>query len=143
MPIIGLLHVFVAITFALHAMRTGRPQYWLFILLMVPFVGSIAYVCFELLPELSNTRKAREVKRGISDLIALDRDFHRLHEDAKTRDSVDAKQALAEECERKGMWKDAIRLYQAAAQGLYADEPRLIHAVRGAGYIIREPHDGR
>ena len=24
-----------------------------------------------------------------------------------------------------------------------ADEPRLIHAVRGAGYIIREPHDGR
>ncbi len=126
MPLIGLLHIFVAVSLGIHAMRTGRPQYWLMILLMVPLVGSIAYVCFELIPELGQTRRAREVKRGLADIVSPDREFHRLHEDAANRDSVEAKQSLAEECERKGMWKEAITLYHAAAQGVYANDPVLL-----------------
>lgn len=126
MPFIAVLHLAVAIFFINHAYKTGRPQYWYFILLSLPLVGSIAYVCFELLPELGQTRRGREVKQGISDLIAPDREFKRLHEEAKTTDSVEAKQALAAECERKGMWREAIQLYASAAQGMYADDPVLL-----------------
>jgi hypothetical protein len=126
MPLIGLLHIFIAVSLGIHAMKTGRPQYWLMILLMVPLVGSIAYVCFELIPELGQTRRAREVKRGFADLVSPDREFHRLSRDVTARDSVDAKQALALECERKSMWSDAIALYHAAAQGQYANDPALL-----------------
>ena len=44
----------------------------------------------------------------------------------RTTDTVETKQALAEECERKGMWRDAIQLYTGAAQGMYADDPGLL-----------------
>lgn len=126
MPIIAILHLLVAIFFMNHAYRTGRPQYWYFVLLSLPLVGSIAYVCFELLPEAGQTRRGREVKRGISDILSPDRDFHRLHDDAKSRDTVDTKQSLAQECERKGMWEEAERLYEAAAQGIYAEDTPLL-----------------
>ena len=126
MPLIAMLHLLVAIFFMNHAYRTGRPQYWYFVLLSLPLVGSIAYVCFELLPEVGHTRRGREVERGLTDLFSPDRDFHRLHDDAKSRDTVDTKQAVALECERKGMWEEAERLYEAAAQGTYAEDMPLL-----------------
>ena len=126
MPIIAILHLLVAIFFMNHAYRTGRPQYWYFVLLSLPLVGSIAYVCFELLPEAGHTRRGREVKRSITDILAPDRDFHRLHDEASTRDTVETKQALAQECERKHMWEEAARLYDAAARGMYANDVGLL-----------------
>ncbi len=51
--------------------------------------------------------------------------------------SVDAKRALAEECEKRGQWQEAIRLYQAAATGIFADDPAVLlglaRAQLGAG----------
>jgi hypothetical protein len=125
MPFIGLIHLFIGISFAVHAMRTGRPQYWMYILLFVPLLGSVAYVLFELLPELAQTRRAQKVKSNVADLIDPHREFNRRVEAARV-DTVDAKRSLAEECERKGMWDEAIRLYQTAAQGLYSEDPQIL-----------------
>lgn len=123
MPFIAVLHLLIAIGFAVHAMRTGRPQYWVLILIFVPLVGSIAYVLFELLPELANTRRARGVASDVGTLIDPDREWRKRRDEANRTDSVEAKRALAEECERKGMWREAAGLYEAAAHGIFADEP--------------------
>jgi hypothetical protein len=125
MPFIGLIHLFIGISFAVHAMRTGRPQFWLYILLFVPLLGSVAYVLFELLPELAQTRRAQKVKANVSDLIDPHREFNRRVEAARV-DSAEAKRSLAEECERKEMWEEAIRLYEAAAQGIYSDDGQIL-----------------
>ncbi len=126
MPLMGLLHLLIAIGFAVHAMKSGRPQYWLYILIFVPLVGSIAYVLFELLPEFAHTRRARQVAGGITDIIDPDREWRRRREEAARTNSVDTKRALAEECERKGMWQEAITLYKAAADGVFADDPAVL-----------------
>jgi hypothetical protein len=126
MPIIVLLDLLVALFLMNHVRETGRPQYWYFLILAVPVVGSIAYVCFELIPDMGNTRRGQRVTRGISDILAPDREFDRLHDAAKTTSSVETKRALAEECERKGMWEEAERLYETAAQGIYADDTPLL-----------------
>ncbi|MEQ1672567.1 MAG: tetratricopeptide repeat protein [Hyphomicrobium sp.] len=125
MPLIGLMHLVIGVGFAVHAMRTGRPQYWMYILLFVPLIGSIAYVLLELLPEMAQTRRAQKVKGDVADLIHPHREFNRRIEAARV-DTVETKLALAEECERKGMWDEAIRLYQAAAQGIYASDGQLL-----------------
>lgn len=38
------------IALIVHVLRTGRPYWWIVILLMAPFVGGLAYVIVELLP---------------------------------------------------------------------------------------------
>lgn len=50
MPLIAVVHLLVGIGFAVHAMKTGRPQFWMYILILVPVVGSLAYVLLELVP---------------------------------------------------------------------------------------------
>jgi hypothetical protein len=126
MPFIGLLHLMIAVGFAVHAMKTGRPQFWMYILLFVPLVGSLAYVLLELVPELASSRRARRVTGGIAEIIDPDREWRRRHDAASRTDSVETKRALAEECERKGMWAEAIKLYETAAQGVFADDTVLL-----------------
>jgi hypothetical protein len=132
MPFVGLLDILIGVGFAYHAMKTGRAQVWLYILLFVPLVGPLAYVIIELLPELGSTRRARRVAAGIGDIIDPNREWKRRHEDALRTDSVDTKRALAEECERKAMWPEAISLYQTAAQGVFADDPALLYGLARA-----------
>lgn len=137
MPIIGLLHLLIAIGFVVHANKTGRPQYWMFILLFVPFAGSIAYIVFELLPELANSRRSRKVVSDLRTVVDPDREYRQLGERAMLSGTVDTKRKFAEECERKGMWQEAIDLYNEIAQGIYADDPeilrRLARAELGSG----------
>ena len=132
MPILGALHLLMAIGFALHAHKTGRPQFWLYILLFVPVVGSFAYVLFELLPEMAQTRRGRQVAQDLRTVIDPDRDFRALSSKVNEQDTVAAKCAFAEECERKGMWREAIAMYKSAAQGVYADEPDVLKGLARA-----------
>jgi hypothetical protein len=48
---LGLSTLF-AIFFAVHALRTGRPIFWLMILFFFPFLGSVVYFIVEFLPEM-------------------------------------------------------------------------------------------
>jgi hypothetical protein len=121
-----LLHLIIAVGLAVHAMKTGRSQWWLFILLLVPLIGSIAYVVIEIIPAMFGSRSAQKVASNIGAVLDPDKEWRERVKQAELVDSVDAKRALAEECERKGLWGDAIRLYEAAATGIFADDPAVL-----------------
>jgi hypothetical protein len=112
-------------------MKTGRSQWWLFILFfptwtIFPWAGSLAYVAIELIPAMFRTRSAQKAGKTIGTLLDPDKEWRERLAQAELVDSVDAKRALAEECEKRGQWQDAIRLYEKAASGLFADDPALL-----------------
>jgi hypothetical protein len=120
------VYLIIAIGLAVHAMKTGRSPWWLFILLFLPYIGSIAYVVIEIVPALFQTRTARQVGSGIGTMLDPDKEWRERMAQAELVDSVDSKRALAGECEKRGQWQDAIRLYQAAATGIFADDPAVL-----------------
>lgn len=120
------IYLIIAVGLAVHAMKTGRSPWWLFILLLLPFVGSLAYVAIELVPAMFSTRGARKVRSEIGTMLDPDKELRERAAAAELVDSVDAKRALAEECEKRGQWAEAIRLYEAAASGIFADDPAVL-----------------
>ena len=94
-------------------------------MLFVPGVGSLAYVLLEVVPELAFTRRAGAWLRA-SPTFSIPTASGAAHEDAMRTDSVATKLALAEECERKGMWAEAIKLYETAAQGIFTEDAALL-----------------
>ena len=67
---IGLLALQVAL--AVHVVRTGRPIFWIFIILLFPFVGSLAYIFAVLIPEWERNRTIQNaVERLIVNLKRL------------------------------------------------------------------------
>lgn len=123
MPFMGIALTLVGVLFAVHAMQTGRPQWWLWVILFVPLVGSLAYVLIELIPEAANSRRARKVQSTVGDIIAPDREWHKRRDEVALTGSIDARRTFAEECERKGMWKEAADVYASCSEGLFKDDP--------------------
>ncbi len=120
------IYLIIAVGLAIHAMKTGRSPYWLIILLLVPFIGSLAYVAIEIVPAMFQTRGARRAASNIGTMLDPDKEWRERVAQAELVDSVDAKRALAAECEKRGQWSDAIRLYKAAATGIFADDPAVL-----------------
>ena len=49
----------------MHAVKTGRTQPWLFIIILLPGIGSIVYFISEILPELWHGRDGQAIRRRL------------------------------------------------------------------------------
>jgi hypothetical protein len=82
----GILGLLLYAGCIIHAIRTGRINYWLFILIFIPGLGSILYLLFEVLPGLRHSHTARRAASGLG--AALDPN-RRLRESRANLEIVD------------------------------------------------------
>src|SRR5262245_48788591 len=122
MPIAIVVSIAIQVLCLVHAVRTGRTQPWIYIIVFLPMVGSIAYLIVEVLPTMANNRRARRVLDDVTTIIDPDREFRERKAQAELTGAPGPKIALAEECSRKGMHAEAIALYRSALTGIYADD---------------------
>lgn len=126
MPIAIFATVAIQVLCIVHAVRTGRTQPWLYVIMFLPLVGSAAYFLVEVLPEISNTRRGRRVLSDVQNVIDPDREYRERRAQVELAGTAEAKADLADECSRKDMHDDAVVLYRSALTGLYADDPKLL-----------------
>ena len=142
MPIL-ILSVIVQIGLIVHVVRTGRPTYWIFILLIAPGIGSLAYAIVELLPELSGNYRARSAVRGVRKTLDPGGDLRRLEQRHKMSGSVDATRHLAGELMEAGRFQEAIARYEDALTGLYEQDPDLLLGLATAQFANEQFEDAR
>jgi len=122
MPILGVLHIVVAIFFAVHALRTGRNMYWLMILLLFPFLGSVVYFFAEFLPEIRHSTVARKSARVVTALVDPQRELREARLAFDRTPTVDNRSRLAEALLARGEFAAAVEQFQACASGPYAKD---------------------
>jgi hypothetical protein len=126
MPIPYILEVALQIALIIHAARTGRPYYWIMILLFIPLMGSVAYVIVELLPGATRSPVSRRTVGGARRLIDPEGAYRRLAEQLDLTPTIDNRRALAEECIRLGRLDEAETLYRDTLTGMHATDPYLM-----------------
>lgn len=109
-----------------HAIKTGRINYWLLILIFLPGLGSIAYLLIEVLPEMRNSRTARRAVSEIGEALDPNRALREGKANLEVADTADNRRRLAEERMKRGQWAEAEALYRAALVGPLADDPALL-----------------
>ena len=142
MPIL-ILTVIVQIGLIVHVMKTGRATYWIFIILIAPGIGSLAYTIVELLPELSSNWKARSAVRGIRRTIDPGADLRQRQKEHRLSGSVDATRHLAGELVDSGRHQEAIAHYEQALKGLYEHDPDLLLGLATAQFSNEQFDDTR
>jgi hypothetical protein len=125
MPIM-ILTVLIQLGLVVHAMKTGRPTYWIFILLIMPGIGAAAYFIIELLPELTSGPGARRAARGLRRTFNPGADLKQRQLEHKMSGSVDAARRLAQELTENGQYAEAIEHYESALTGIYEHDPDLM-----------------
>lgn len=138
-----LLSFALQIACCVHVVRTGRPLYWVFILLLFSFLAVIIYFIAEILPELRHHPSARRTVRSMRDRIDPDRDRRDAARLLKAADTPANRRRLAEESLRSGDYAHASELYGQALKGLYATDPDLMLGLAKAQFGLGESAKAR
>lgn len=138
-----LLSIALQITCAVHVIRTGRPMYWIFILLIGSFIGVAIYFFAEILPDLRHSRGARRVVRGVQDRIDPERQKRKATRQLDIADTHSNRQRLAEESLASGDFAHAAELYRSALKGLYKTDPTLMLGLAKAQFGLGEAGEAR
>lgn len=126
MPILLALSTLIQVLLIIHAIKTGRRDPWVWIILFFPGIGSALYAFFELLPEMRRTREGRAVANKILKAVDPHRDLKRLTAELARSENVANKINLAKECVSAGMYEQAIELYRTSLTGIHATDPDIM-----------------
>lgn len=113
------------LTCVVHAARNGNLMPWIYVIVFLPFIGSVAYLIVNVLPDLWSGPDAQKIKEAALDLRDPERNLRKLKHEAELSNSVDSRQRLADEYLRIGRAEEGLPLYRALASTAFGDDARL------------------
>lgn len=121
------LSMLASVLLCVHAVRSGQPPYWLFIILLLQPLGGLVYFVVNVLPGWLGGSTARRVTQEARDRLDPERERREAKAAVDDAPTVRNQMRLAEAAAHLGRHDEAEALYAAAAQGVHADDPALIY----------------
>lgn len=141
MPAIFVIVLLAQVTCVVHAAKTGRPRWWLMVIIMAPGAGCLAYLIAEIIPDMLGSRTSRVAAAKLADLIDPERGYRAALDRLAGADTVETRQALAREAMRLNRPEEAIELYEGALTGIHANDPHLLLALAEAQFAAGRPDE--
>lgn len=125
MPILVLTVLFTG-AMIWHAMKTGRAQLWLFILILAPGVGGLAYFAFCVVPDIMGGTKARRLGQAAREKLDPTRAYREAKAACDDSPTAGNRMRLAAAAFDLDRFDEAEHLYRQAAQGIHEDDPAML-----------------
>jgi hypothetical protein len=137
-----LLTIAVQVALIIHCVKTGRNVIWIWVLL-VPFVGVIAYLLVEVLPELFGSRASKRAVRSVGQVLDPGKNLRQYEATARFAGDVASQQRYASELVRQGRAAEAIDVYKQSLKGLFEHDPKLMQGLAEAQFAAAKPAEAR
>ncbi|MGE0045360.1 MAG: tetratricopeptide repeat protein [Hyphomonadaceae bacterium] len=111
----------------IHAVRTGRAQFWLWILVIGGPLGALIYVCAEIVPELLGGRTARRMGQAARHAIDPERELREAKHALEDTPSIANRMRIARAAAALNRWDEAEQHWRACVQGQFADDPAVLY----------------
>jgi len=134
MPILGAVVLLIQICFAYHALKTGRPYWWLFVIMGFPVVGCVLYYFVEVFPNTRESVKAEKAVQAIVKSFDPDKTLREKVANLEDCGSVDNRIALARSCMDRKMYRDAASLYRSCLSGVHTTDPDIRFGLASAQF---------
>jgi hypothetical protein len=123
MPIVLLLSIALQAACAIHVVRSGRPLYWIWLILIGSYLGVAIYALVAILPEWRHDPSGRHVASKALKIIDPQRRRRELERQLELSNTVENRRRLAEESLELGDYSNAQELFQSLLTGMYATDP--------------------
>lgn len=138
MPILAGVVVLIQFCFAFHALKSGRPYWWIFIIMAFPVMGCVIYYFTEVFPGSREHRTVHKTARKLAKALQPDADLARRADELEICGSVDNKMALAEECMNHQMHAEAVKLYESCLTGTFQSDGAILFGLARAAVEQRD-----
>lgn len=119
----------------IHLVRTGRPYWWIWIILIGSFLGVAAYAITQILPDFQNSPRARNAARGVVKKLDPTRDLRRLRDELARADTVRNRLELGREFLALGEAAEAEEVFRGCLKGMHASDPDILLALAQAQFV--------
>jgi hypothetical protein len=133
MPIYALI-VVAQVVAVVHLLRTGRPMWWILLIIFLPAVGCLAYFFVEVLPSWKQSPTARRALQAARAKVDPGRGVREGALDYERSQNIETATRLAEELTKAGQLDEAIKVCNSARTGLFEDDPKLLLALANAQF---------
>jgi hypothetical protein len=116
----------VCIGLAVHAVRSGRELFWVWIILIFQPLGGIVYLVGVMLPDLLGGTGAQRLSAAARDTLDPGREYREARIACDETPTVRNQSRLAAAAAALGRYDEAERLYGEAAHGIHAEDPALL-----------------
>lgn len=123
---IGLLLLLAQIGCAIHAGKTGRPFFWIYLIIFIPMFGMLAYFAVELAPEMLRSRAAQQTASGVSKALDPGRELREAERRLNMTPTAENQARVAEAYLQAGRTEEAMALFQEALTGIHATDPGMM-----------------
>lgn len=106
----------------IHCIRKGTKTQWIWLIVFVPVVGSIAYIFIEMF----SGREIHQVQSGIGSLINPAGSIRKLEENLRFSDTFNNRMALANAYLGTGQTDKAVELYESCYTGAFTENEDLL-----------------
>jgi hypothetical protein len=134
MPILVALDFALQIFFAVHAYRSGRAQFWLYIILIFPFMGWFIYFLVEFLPDMFNSAGGRAAQAKFRKALNPEKEYREAQYAVQTTPTVENRIRFAQALMQRREYDAVIALLQPALTNHFADDPLLLEGLAYAYY---------
>jgi hypothetical protein len=138
-----ILSILIQVGLVIHIIKTGRNTIWIWVVVLLPLAGPIAYVAVELLPELFGSRTARRIVSNAKRTIDPAADLRTAQLRLRATDSIDGRRRVADELCNAGKYEEALEYYRLALTGLYEHDPHLMLGLARAQFAVGEATNAR
>jgi hypothetical protein len=112
-----------SLLFGIHAVRSGRAQTWLWILVIAPLLGPAIYFFAVILPEWMGGRTARSISSAARAVLDPERGYRAAKLALEDADTVGNRMRLAQAAASLDRWEEAEKLWAACVVGQFASDP--------------------
>ena len=121
----------------IHCIRKGTQSNWIWIIIFLPLIGSLAYIFTEIFTD----REIQNVQSGIGTLFSARGRIKRLENNLRFSDTFNNRIALADACHADGQIEKAITLYESSLEGNFTENEYVLGQLIKAYYQIKRYSD--
>lgn len=139
MPFLGIgLSTIIALFFAVHAIKTRQEQFWLSILLVFPFIGSLIYFFVIFLPDFRQSPVGYQIESKLLKALDPQRELREALSNYEISPTVEAKVCLAKALIDNDRANEALTYYQEVLTGIYESAPDILLQYAYALYLVKQ-----
>ena len=131
-----ILSIILQVALVLHIVKTGRNTTWIWIVVLLPMAGSIAYLIVEVLPDILGSKTGRAASRSVTRTLNPNRDLKQAASNYSVADTIENSMQLAQELMEKQMYQDARALYEKSLTGMHKTDPYIMHGLARAEFCL-------
>jgi hypothetical protein len=120
-----------------HSIRKGNQAKWIWIIIMVPLIGCVIYICTEIIKR----RHVNSIQSGVVSIVNPGGRIKDLEKKFNFSDTFATRTALADAYLESGMYDKAIELYEPALHGLFHNNEHVVSQLILAYYYVKRYAD--